>query len=216
MLRQLLSVFLEFRCPFCNRTSSQDICQYCLVKLAQCQFHPRDRRSWWGEMPVFAWGRYEGQLKRAIALMKYHNHPEIGIVLGELLAEAWLKSNLDLPQKISVIPIPLHRHKMRDRGFNQAKTIARSFCRLTGYSLCDRTLIRVKDTQAMFNLNPEARIQNLQGAFRLTGKLPKHPVLLLDDIYTMGTTVRESAKILRRNKIRTIGSIAVAKTIEPI
>ena len=212
MLPQLLSVFLQSGCRFCTRTSSEHICQYCLAKLSECQLKERDRRHWWGEMPVFAWGRYEGQLKRAIALMKYNNHPELGIILGELLAKAWLTSNLTELKKISVIPIPLHRHKIKDRGFNQAEKIARGFCHLTGYKLRDRTLIRVKETKAMFDLNPEERIKNMRGAFRLNKELPKYPVLLLDDIYTRGTTVNESAKILRRNGVNVIGSIVVAKT----
>ena len=212
MLKQLLSIFLESRCPFCDRTSSEYICQYCLAKLASCEFREKERRSWWGEMPVFAWGRYEGQLKRAIALMKYNNRPELGIFIGELLGKAWLDSNLDIPPKLSVIPIPLHQQKMKNRGFNQAEKIARGFCQQTGYDLSSQTLIRVKETKAMFDLTPEQRSKNLKGAFRLTGKFPKRPVLLIDDIYTMGTTVNESAKILRRNKVDVIGSVVVAKT----
>ena len=212
MLPQLLSVFLQSRCPFCARTSSEYICQYCLAKLLQCQMKERDRRHWWGEMPVFAWGKYEGQLKRAIALMKYNNHPEIGIILGQLLARAWSASDFAKFKEISVVPIPLHRHKMKERGFNQAEKVARGFCQLTGYDLSTQTLIRVKETKAMFDLNPEERTKNLQGAFRLNKKLPRHPVLLLDDIYTKGTTVNESAKILRRNKVNVIGSVVIAKT----
>ena len=220
MFEQLLSIFLESRCPFCDRvaypqdncTTHNTICEYCFNKLSSHQFEKQDRRSWWGEIPVFAWGRYEGQLKRAIALMKYHNHPEIGIILGQLLAQAWLESDLIKLSKVSVIPIPLHLNKLKDRGFNQAVKIAQGFCQLTRYSLDNRTLIRARETQAMFDLSPDERIKNLQGAFKLNKPLPKHPVLLLDDIYTMGTTVKESAQILRRNQVEVIGSIVVAKT----
>lgn len=212
MLSQLLSVFLQSRCPFCARTSNESICQYCSAKLLSCQLKERDRRHWWGEMPVFAWGRYEGQLKKAIALMKYNNCPEIGVTLGQWLARAWLASNPTEFNKISVVPIPLHRYKMKERGFNQAEKIALGFCQLTGYNLSTQTLIRVKETKAMFGLNPEERTKNLQGAFRLSQKLPKYPVLLLDDIYTRGTTLKESAKILRRDRVDVIGSVVVAKT----
>lgn len=210
MLKQLLSVFLESRCPFCQRTSPKTICEYCFNKLLSHQLKKRDRRSWWGDLPVFAWGRYDGQLKQAIALMKYNNHPEIGIILGQLLGQAWLESNLVAAKKVSVIPIPLHRHKIKVRGFNQAEKIALGFCQLTGYSLDSQALIRVKETQAMFGLNPQERTKNLRGAFSL-GKKPKYPVLLLDDIYTRGTTVKESAIVLRRKDIKVIGSVVVAK-----
>lgn len=212
MLKQFLSVFLESPCPLCQRTSAKTICQYCFNKLITHQFKQRDRNSWWGDLPVFAWGRYEGQLKRAILAMKYHNSPEIGLVLGELLAKAWMENkSIDL-QKVTVVPIPLHCQKMKDRGFNQAEKIARGFCRLTGYDLSPQALVRIRETKAMFDLSPEERSHNLKGAFGLGKKLPSHPVLLLDDIYTMGTTVKESARILRQNKIQVIGSVVVAKT----
>ena len=212
MFKQLLSVFLESRCPFCQRTNPQTICSYCFAQLSSQQLKPQERRSWWGDLPVFAWGQYAGQLKRAIALMKYQQQPEIGIVLGHLLGNAWLASNLIQLPKISVVPIPLHQQRMKERGFNQAAKIARGFCQVTKYDLCSEALLRTRSTQAMFELDPTARTKNIAGAFSLGHKKPKHPVLLLDDIYTMGTTVKESAKILRQGKIQVIGSVVVAKT----
>ena len=212
MLKQLLSVFLESHCPFCDRTTPDTLCSYCLKKLSSYQLEEDDRRSCWGNLAVFAWGKYDGQLKRAIALMKYHNQPEIGRVLGELLGQVWLDNGLIKPQhKVTVIPIPLHSKKLKDRGFNQAEMIAKGFCQSTGYSLNSKALIRVRDTKAMFNLSPEERTKNLQGAFRVGHKLPKYPVLLLDDIYTAGTTVKESVKVLGQQKIKVIGAVVVAK-----
>ena len=204
MLKQLLSVFLQSRCGFCQRTTPATLCQYCQQKLLSHRLPKSDRN-----MPVFAWGKYEGQLKRAIALMKYDNKPELGRVLGELLGQAWLDSNLIKHKKITVVPIPLHYKKLKTRGFNQAQIIAQSFCQITGYSLNSQALIRVRETKAMFDLSPEERVKNLQGAFRVGNKLPKHPVLLIDDIYTRGTTIRECAKVL--SEVEIIGVAVVAK-----
>lgn len=215
MFKQLLSVFLESHCPFCQRTTPETVCEYCFKKLSSHQLKKRDRLSWWSNLSIFAWGKYDGQLKRAIALMKYNNQPELGRLLGQLLGEAWLDSGLvKSPQKVSVIPIPLHSQKLKDRGFNQAEIIAKSFCQSTGYSLNSKALIRVRNTKAMFDLSPEERTKNLQGAFRIGNKLPKYPVLLLDDIYTAGTTIKELTKVLQRNKIKVIGAAVVAKTMK--
>ena len=208
MFKQLLSVFLQSRCAFCQRTTPTTLCGYCQQKLLSHQL-PKGDRLKHNNLPVFAWGKYDGQLKRAIALMKYDNKPEIGRVLGELLGQAWLDSDLIKPRKITVVPIPLHHQKLKTRGFNQAQIIAQSFCQTTGYSLNSQALIRVRETKAMFDLNPEQRVKNLQGAFKVGNKLPKHPVLLIDDIYTMGTTVKESVKVL--SKAEVIGVAVVAK-----
>lgn len=210
MLKQLLSVFLQSRCAFCQRTTPATLCEYCQQKLLSHQLPKGDRSKLDRNLPVFAWGKYDGQLKRAIALMKYDNKPELGRVLGELLGQAWLDSDFIKPRKITVVPIPLHHKKLKSRGFNQAQIIAQSFCQITGYSLNSQALIRVRETKAMFDLNSEERVKNLQGAFKVGNKLPKHPILLIDDIYTMGTTVKESVKVL--SEVEVIGVAVVAKT----
>ncbi|MCU0534251.1 MAG: ComF family protein [Hydrococcus sp. Prado102] len=120
-------------------------------------------------------------------------------------------------KKITVIPIPLHAKKLQARGFNQAELIARSFCRITNYSLQAQGLERVKETQAMFSLNSlDDRKNNLRDAFVLGKGLKKggsvSPVLLIDDIYTTGTTVNEAAKLLRDRNILVLGVGAIAKT----
>jgi predicted amidophosphoribosyltransferase len=146
--------------------------------------------------------------------MKYNQQPDIGRILGHLLGKAWLVSGLiKSQQKISVIPIPLSSQKIKDRGFNQAEIIAQSFCQLTGYKLDSQALIRVRDTKAMFDLTPETRIKNIQGAFCLR-QTPKYPVLLLDDIYTLGNTIKEATKTLKQQQIKVIGAVVVAKTGE--
>ena len=212
MLQQLLSVFLESRCPFCDRTTSDSICEYCLKKLLSHQLSQDDRRKYWQNMSLFAWGKYDGQLKRAIALLKYDNNPEIGSLLGKLLGQAWLNSGLNKSlSQVTVVPIPLHQSKLKSRGFNQAEIIAKGFCQRSGYSLNSQALIRTKQTKAMFDLNPEERKKNLQKAFKLGKKLPQHPVLLVDDIYTTGTTVRESATVLQQQEIEVVGVMAIAK-----
>ena len=209
MLKQLLSVFLQSRCAFCQRITPATLCEYCQQKLLSHRLPKSDRYQLNYNLPVFAWGKYDGQLKRAIALMKYNNKPELGTVLGELLGQAWLDNDPIKSRKITVVPVPLHHKRLKSRGFNQAQIIAQSFCQMTGYKLNSQALIRVRETKAMFDLNPEERVKNLQGAFKVGKKLPKHPVLLIDDIYTMGTTVRELVKVL--SEVEVIGVAVVAK-----
>ena len=211
-MKQLLCVFLESRCEFCRRTTTDTLCEYCFARLASHQLSKSDRLNLYQLKSVYAWGRYDGQLKRAIAQMKYQNQPEIGNLLGTELGLAWIDSKLtELSSKITVVPIPMHPKKQKERGFNQAEVIARSFCRLTGYQKSDRALMRVRETEAMFNLSSKKeRAKNLQGALRV-GKIPKQPVLLIDDIYTTGTTVNEAIKVLQQKKIKVVGVAVAAK-----
>jgi ComF family protein len=213
MFKQLLSVFLESHCEFCQRPTSDILCEYCGQKLFSNQLQPSDRLKLYQTQAIFAWGLYDGQLKRAIALMKYQRKPEIAQMLGTLLGQAWRETKqLKFPPQATVVPIPLHRKKLQERGFNQAEVIAQGFCQVTGYKLNTQALIRVKETEAMFNLeNLAARAKNIQGALQVGKKLPKYPVLLVDDIHTTGTTIQESIKVLQQKQIKVVGVAVAAK-----
>jgi ComF family protein len=212
MFKQLLSVFLKSRCEFCQRATADILCEYCWQKLSSHQLPKSDRLKLYQTQAVFAWGMYDGQLKRAIALMKYDRKPDIAGMLGTLLGQVWLDRLIKLPPKVTVVPIPLHRKKQQERGFNQAEVMAQSFCQITGYQLNTQALVRVKQTEAMFNLETlAARAKNIENALQIGAKLPKYPVLLLDDIHTTGTTVKAAIKILQQKKVEVIGVAVAAK-----
>jgi len=212
--KSFLSLWLAFPCPLCQRAAKDVVCEYCQQKLESCRLN-NPLALWQRDLPVFVWGKYEGELKRAIATLKYDHKPEIGVLLGRWLAKTWQRQNPILPSsKLTIVPIPLHRKKLQTRGFNQALSIAKGFCQETGHYLEPKALIRVKETEAMFSLNPRQRKQNLQNAFAISKNWQNSPkstsILLLDDIYTTGTTVKEAAQILRHKNINVLGAVVIA------
>jgi ComF family protein len=179
--------------------------------LQQCRLIQPYQQS---SLPIIAWGEYGGVLKRAIASLKYENHPELARPLGQWLGQAWLNAKFPIKNSVIVVPIPMHPDKIAQRGFNQAELIAQSFCEAAGLPLKRHGLARIQATEAQFKLSPQAREQNLAGAFAL-GKdflrqRPTGTVLLVDDIYTTGATVRSAAQVLRRQQISVWGVSAVA------
>jgi ComF family protein len=214
MLKGFASLLFEQNCSLCQRSTRNSLCQYCEKQLKSCQL--KDSCQFWqGDLPLFAWGNYQGKLKQAIATLKYDKHVEIGELMGYWLAEAWLNSSLsDRGKQLTVIPIPLHEKRRQERGFNQAELIAKGFCRLTKYRLQTSILKRVRETQAMFNLSSLERKNNISNAFILSSDLQhkhlKSQILLIDDIYTTGTTAKEAAKVLRQENIFVVGVSAIA------
>lgn len=209
-----LNLFIKSNCPLCSRPADGEFCQSCRCSLRRCQFS-NPGQFWKGKPPAFIWGFYGGILKRAIASLKYENQPQLARPLGHWLADAWLQSPLSAGTKPIVIPIPMHADKLKQRGFNQAQLLAESFCQVTGLPLCTRGLRRVRATEALFGLSPNERQQALADAFTI-GKSWKPDrgarVLLLDDIYTTGTTVGEATETLRRRGISVYGVVAIATT----
>lgn len=210
-LKDLLNLFLESKCALCQRPTSQEFCLDCTRQLQRCQLSHTSLCQ--GQLPVFAWGTYGGTLKRAIALLKYENKPQVARPLGHWLGEAWLKSNVS--KSLIVVPIPLHAEKLKQRGYNQAALLAESFCEITNLNLQQQGLERIRATEAQFNLSVGEREKNLAMAFKLGAKLrgdrSTKPVLLLDDIYTTGATAKSAAQTLRQSGIRVYGLVALAK-----
>jgi ComF family protein len=209
---QFLNLFLKANCPLCDRTAEEILCRYCRRQLQDCQLAQPDR-YWQGDLPLFAWGKYEGAVKQAIGKFKYDGHKSIGNLCGDLLADSWRKSLFaNLPDRLIVVPVPLHADKLASRGFNQSELIASSFCRSSGYKL-DLSLQRTRSTVAQFGLSKIARQENVADAFALapnSALKPGSTVLLIDDIYTTGATVRSIAILLRSMRIDVCGVAVIA------
>lgn len=210
-VQQSLRLVVKGVCPLCQRATSGAFCPACQRRLLQCQRSPAWKSV--SGLPIFAWGRYEGALKQAIAALKYYNQPQLAEPLGHWMAQAWATQAAGIRSAI-VVPIPMHRQKQQQRGFNQAAKLAESFCLSTGLTLTSKGLTRVRATEAQFNLSIAARQQNLKDAFCLGTALakqsPNHPVFLLDDIYTTGATVQAAAQTLRAHNIQVKGIIVLA------
>ncbi|AFY82771.1 ComF family protein [Oscillatoria acuminata] len=215
MVKGWVNLFLKPTCPLCDRPGKPFLCPNCDRQLQRQKFSVKQRLLQ-ETPPVLIWGRYGGVMKRAIAVMKYQNCPELAQPLGYFLAETWLQSPLAKAQGLTVVPIPMYPDKQRKRGFNQAELLAKSFCELTGYPLEPRGLERVRDTEALNQLSPEQRRQTLANSMRVGAGFcrskPKQGVILLDDIYTTGSTCQEAIRTLSKQGISVYGIAAIATT----
>lgn len=213
-IESFLNLFIKSNCPLCSRPADGELCQSCSTSLRRCQFS-NPSQFWKGKPPAFIWGSYSGTLKRAITRLKYENQPQLARPLGYLLAESWLKSPLSFANQPVIVPIPMYADKLKQRGFNQAELLAESFCQRTGLPLCRQGLMRVRATEALFGLSFEERQKAVADAFKIGKGWQRYRgsrVLLLDDIYTTGTTVREATDALRDRGVSVYGVVAIATT----
>ncbi len=211
-------------CPLCQRPADRILCKDCDRQITAYQAPEFLQRDYpiTPEISLYSWGIYDGALKRAIAACKYNNHPEIMEAIAEKMAATW-KQSIDArnlaqnPKKISVIPIPLHDNKLKVRGFNQAEILARRFCDLTSLPCHPQWLRRVKDTKAQMQTKSiKEREQNLSKAFivsspHTTRSANLRSVILFDDIYTTGATIREAIATLATSNIAVQSVIVLAR-----
>jgi ComF family protein len=146
-------------------------------------------------------------MRAAIHALKYDRLHPVARGLGRMLAQAISQLASEAPGEMLVIPVPLHRSKFADRGFNQARSLAfhalatlRKTHPAWRLTLAPSALMRLRATESQAGLTPHQRRKNVRGAFTVSDPAMvnmKH-ILLIDDILTTGATVRAAARELRR------------------
>ena len=160
-----------------------------------------------------AFGPYEGRLAQLIQLYKYGGERALARLLASLLHE--LLQAEGFTQEIDGITfVPMSRKRRRERGFNQAELLARRLGQLIQAPVFS-ALLKTKETEPQEALSRAERLKNLQGAFAARGRARCERVLLVDDVYTTGATVRECAQALKAGGYEHVYVLTVARTPAP-
>ena len=166
-----------------------------------------------------AYGSYESGLRELIHLLKYDGVRPAANVLGRMLAEAIVPLQQHFNAgKVLVVPVPLHAGKRRQRGFNQAELIAQAALKLEPSRRFELkpVLDRTRETQSQIGLSRHQRRENLRGAFAVNKpeEVRGWEVLLVDDVFTTGTTVSECARVVSRAGATKVYVATVARTLK--
>ena len=171
---------------------------------------------------VFTSIEYKGTAKKLIYKFKYDPYlSDLKNLLADLLYEGliqkeeFIKASQDeLYNPKFIIPIPLHKTKLRSRGYNQAEILARELSKKSNIKMVD-ALQRTKNTRSQVGLKREDRIKNIKGAFVIKGDrknlIGRSLIFLVDDVLTTGSTLLEAANTLKRNGAKRVWGIALAR-----
>ena len=216
-------------CGICGKIAPKGICIKCNVELKKqaevniLQKEEIEEKNFEEFMYIF---KYEGQVRKLILDYKFNEKSYMyKTFVNFLLNDKKIFENIKKYDKI--IPVPISKKRYKERGYNQSLLIAKEISKQTQYKaniekkqkektnleLVNNCLIKTKNIIEQSKLNKEERQNNIQGVYSLQNpqKITNQKILLVDDIYTTGSTVNECSKILKQANPKTIGVLVLAK-----
>lgn len=208
-LLDLLMLFFPSNCLVCGKRLQAPrfvLCLACELKMPRTGFkdvfNNPVSQIFWGRGPVragYSLLKFEkGSAYQALIHdLKYRGNIRAGMYLGRLLGQELLHSPLmecDL-----LIPVPLHRRRFRERGYNQSEIIARGISEVTGIPLASNLIRRAKYQHSQTSLNRQERFVNMSSAFSPRTRVKINPgkkILIIDDIITTGATLEACSQVL--------------------
>ena len=228
-----VNVLFPRRCPVCGRIVCRErelICPSCISRLSvvkqpvcrkcgkeiwsdqeeYCLDCTRHRRTFDSGVALL---NYNEAAKHSMAAIKYKNKREYLDFYGAALVSRFQKVVWHWQADV-LIPVPIHPSRRRKRGFNQAEELAKRLSRGWGIPMDKEFLVRSKRTAPQRDLNPSERLKNLQQAFEVHpcyggNKRVPRCVVLVDDIYTTGSTMEACSRVLRAAGVEQIHFVAI-------
>lgn len=156
---------------------------------------------------------YEGSLRDLLQSFKFSRAEYLAFTLQRIFLEG--AKRLDWEKIDLIVPVPLHRRKLKERGFNQSLVLAQALAASHGRKLLSRELIRTKYSQGQTLQDKKARLENIRGSFKVrrTEKIKDKRVLLVDDVLTTGATIQECARVLKEAGAKSVIVLVLARSI---
>ena len=210
--RLLINALFPQHCLGCKRLDVE-LCANCLRSIIDPEVLSAD-----SQIQLLTLGRYTTPLlQRAIKQLKFHGQHSIGKPLGEALAATIAKERvIENPDNTLVLPIPLHKKRMQERGYNQAACIAQPIASLLGIEYTDTILARAVSTHRHADMEHAERWKHIRGAFSLRPgaeqQIEGKHMLLVDDVVTTGATALEAAHLLLSQGAKRITICAITRS----
>ncbi len=192
--------------PACRRCGSKVLSGQTLCAECSLQDSPLDKN--WSAC------RYDGKMRECIHLFKYKGYLGLVDIFGDIVKE-FVENNKIYNEVDIIAPVPLHPAKRRERNYNHAEILASAISKNFSIPIDLKNLKKIKWSHSQSELKKEERKKNVKNTFILADARPFQDkrVLLVDDVYTTGATLRECARILKESGAAKVFSITLAKVI---
>jgi len=154
---------------------------------------------------------YQQPMVWLIQQLKFNEKLAQARLLGELLAASDCIERMQVDGDICILPVPLFKKRLSQRGFNQSIELARALSKKTSWVMELHRVQRVRDTSAQTGLDAKARRKNIRSAFAMIEPLPQKHVVIVDDVVTTGSTVNELSRVLKKSGVERVTVLSLAR-----
>lgn len=223
MLKDFISLIFPETCSVCNnvlRKNEGVICTKCYLELPKTDYHVDKNnylnQKFYGKVDVKYASSYlkfvkSGSVQKLMHQLKYQDREDIGLLLGKWYGLT-LKRDLEITFD-KIIPVPMHKNKLKRRGYNQADSIAKGLSSSLNIEWNNNILLKITDTDSQTKKNRFNRWLNTNEVFAMNHNLNIEglDILLIDDVVTTGSTLEACAKVLlEEGECRSVSIVTIA------
>ena len=211
-INSALDYFFPPICGMCGEINENYICNNCyenIKKIKKCVINEYNNRNFSKHLYIF---RYEGIIRNKIIEYKFEDKGYLYKMFAKIILSDKKTCNF-IKRYDVIIPVPISKKRKKNRGYNQSELVANELAQKLNQDIWTDIIIKKKDNKPQSELNKLERIKNVEDIYEINKpiEVKNKKVLLLDDIYTTGSTVNEIARKLKQNQTQEIGVITLAK-----
>ena len=201
-------------CGICGKLEQKSLCNKCKIKKqksAICKIEDYKNTSSYFDEHIYLF-QYNGEIRDAILKYKFDEKSYIYRTFLE-----FIKNNENICAQIKkydiIIPVPISKKRLNTRGYNQSSLIAKNLAQELNIEYSEKILIKIKDNKPQSEMKQDTRKSNVRGVYKVINKerINNKKVLIVDDIFTTGSTADECARVLKDNNAESIGVFTLAK-----
>lgn len=211
LLNKIINELYPKQCIICGKLYNDEICNKCYKTLEILAKSEKYKNKSFNEH-IYLF-KYEGKIRNLIIDYKFNDKAYLSNFFTKIIIK-----NEKICRKIKsydiIIPVPIHKKRKNERGYNQSELIAKEIVKnINELELVTDSLIKQKNTVAQSTLTKQQRKQNVKQVYKIANKekIQNKKIILLDDIYTTGATAEECSKILKQNGAKEILVLTIAK-----
>lgn len=201
-------------CGICGKLDPKSLCNKCKIKLqknAICKIEDYKNTSSYFNEHIYLF-QYTGEIRDTILKYKFNEKSYIYRTFLE-----FIKNNKKICAQIKkydiIIPVPISKKRLNTRGYNQSALIAKELAKELSIEYSEKILIKIKDNKPQSEMKQDTRKSNVNGVYKAINeeRINNKKVLIIDDIFTTGSTADECARVLKDNNAESIGVFTLAK-----